>query len=268
MSTQLTQGLFFYSGYHWDTSDWAPNPALPNITEFPMREVPDSPSSSRSNDSNIHIDPNDEYDFTEDTDYHDGNESEYVGDSEYAENEFGDDNDDDDDPNNDFPEPPNFEHILAMNQDLQQQEDSFAGPQNNYNLHPDQYLPTYQMESGASQEDWQDDGNGNADNIAREDDEDVIHYGFPRPKQPRFSSHNYPNQFDYNTDYEHGTMSAIDDMSVSMGGYTSTNASCSDISGLCEIEDSEVNMSDNDSDQETRMLRPKASSHSHTHTQV
>ena len=43
----------------------------------------------------------------------------------------------------------------------------------------------------------------------------------------------------------------LDAMSVSgLGaGYTSTNASCSDISGLCEIEDSEVNLSDYDSDQ-------------------
>ena len=44
----------------------------------------------------------------------------------------------------------------------------------------------------------------------------------------------------------------LDAMSVSgigAGGYTSTNASCSDISGLCEIEDSEVNLSDYDSDQ-------------------
>jgi hypothetical protein len=36
----------------------------------------------------------------------------------------------------------------------------------------------------------------------------------------------------------------------SMGGYTSTNASCSDISGLCEIEDSEVNLSEEDSGDE------------------
>ena len=232
-----------------------------------MKEVPDSPStSSRSNESNIHIDPNDEYDFTDyhdDTDYVDGNESEYVGDSEYAENECGDDDDDMDDPNSDFPDPPNFEHILAMHSDLSQPEDT--GIPTNYNLHPDHYLPTYQMESGASQEDWPDDGNGNADNIARDDEEDVIHYGFPRPKQPRFVSHDYQMPLDYTPDYDHPTMSAIDDMSVSMGGYTSTNASCSDISGLCEIEDSEVNMSDNDSDHERR---PSKKSHSHIHTQV
>ena len=48
-----------------------------------------------------------------------------------------------------------------------------------------------------------------------------------------------------------GVPLGLDAMSVSgLGaGYTSTNASCSDISGLCEIEDSEVNLSDYDSDQ-------------------
>lgn len=226
-----------------------------------MNEVPDSPDSSRSNDSNLHLDPGHDYDFTDyhdDTDYVDGNESEYVGDSEYAENEFGDEDDEDNDDRGGFPDPPNFEHILAMHSDLPQSEETYAAPPANYNLHPDHYLPTYRPDSPASH-----DGNGNAD--SPQHDDDVVHYGFPRPKQPRFVTHDFPGQ-DY-TDY--GTMSAIDDMSVSMGGYTSTNASCSDISGLCEIEDSEVNMSDNDSDPETKMLRPKAKcSHSHTHTQV
>jgi hypothetical protein len=41
-----------------------------------------------------------------------------------------------------------------------------------------------------------------------------------------------------------------------MGGYTSTNASCSDISGLCEIEDSEVNLSEEDSGDENNENTP------------
>lgn len=36
-------------------------------------------------------------------------------------------------------------------------------------------------------------------------------------------------------------------MSMSLGGYASTNASMSEISGLCEIEDSEVNLSEEES---------------------
>ena len=61
-------------------------------------------------------------------------------------------------------------------------------------------------------------------------------------------------------------------MSVSMRGYTSTNASMSDISGLCEIDDSEVNLSDNDSNDEleasAKLLAKYSKSNSHTHTQV
>lgn len=41
--------------------------------------------------------------------------------------------------------------------------------------------------------------------------------------------------------------SGMDNMSMSVGGYTSTNASFSDISGaVCEIDDSEANCSDGD----------------------
>ncbi|KAK1119805.1 hypothetical protein K0M31_012883 [Melipona bicolor] len=45
-------------GYHWDCSDWvrpSQNP-LPNITEVPGSEVPDSSSfhSNESNESNTH----------------------------------------------------------------------------------------------------------------------------------------------------------------------------------------------------------------------
>ena len=254
-------------GYHWDASDWAPNSALPNITEVPIKEIPDSPTSSRSNESNAHINP-DEYEYTDypDTDYPDTDFPEYVGDSEYAENEL-DDDDDLDDPNAEYPDPPNFEQVLAMHGDLNY-DDGVHAPLN-YNLHPNQYLPTYQLTPGLSQDDGQDDDtNGNAHNFARDDDDDVIHYGFPRPRRPRFSHDDYAAHSDYNTDVEHG-MSAIDDMSVSMGGYTSTNASMSDISGLCEIEDSEVNLSDNDSaDENNALVKFSSSSHSHTHTEV
>ncbi len=256
--------VHYFSGYHWDASDWAPNHALPNITEVPIKEVPDSPTSSRSNESNAHIHP-DEYEYTDypDTDYVE-NECEYVGDSEYAENECGDEEDGDlDDPNAEYPDPPNFEQILAMHGDLNYDDGGYVPK--NYNLHPNQYLPSFQLETGGSSQDDFDDANGNADNFARDDDDDVIHYGFPRPRRPHFVHDDYAAHSDYNTDVE--PMSAIDDMSVSLGGYTSTNASMSDISGLCEIEDSEVNLSDNDSATEDTQLINKLSN-SHTHTQV
>lgn len=43
---------FSYAGYHWDCSDWARHSqTLPNITEVPSSEIPDS-SSFHSNESN------------------------------------------------------------------------------------------------------------------------------------------------------------------------------------------------------------------------
>jgi len=52
-------------GYHWDCSDWvrrSQNP-LPNITEVPGSEVPDSSSfhSNESNESNTHQLPTSKY---------------------------------------------------------------------------------------------------------------------------------------------------------------------------------------------------------------
>ncbi|XP_023314181.1 fat-like cadherin-related tumor suppressor homolog isoform X1 [Trichogramma pretiosum] len=77
-------------GYHWDCSDWvrpSHNP-LPNITEVPGSEVPDSSSfhSNESNESNTHQVPLlhiGSLDPTRDiTTLNEDQESEYVGDSE------------------------------------------------------------------------------------------------------------------------------------------------------------------------------------------
>ena len=51
--------MYVELGYHWDCSDWvrpSQNP-LPNITEVPGSEVPDSSSfhSNDSNESTIHL---------------------------------------------------------------------------------------------------------------------------------------------------------------------------------------------------------------------
>lgn len=56
--------IFFFvafSGYHWDCSDWARHSqTLPNITEVPGSEIPDSSSfhSNESNESRCHHPPN------------------------------------------------------------------------------------------------------------------------------------------------------------------------------------------------------------------
>ena len=52
----IVVNVFRIAGYHWDCSDWAhqsQNP-LPNITEVPGSEIPDSLSfhSNESNESN------------------------------------------------------------------------------------------------------------------------------------------------------------------------------------------------------------------------
>ena len=257
-----------------------------------MKEVPDSPSSShsRSNESNTHVptinDLDDDYRncYPDDSEFLENDDSEYVGDSEYAENEYDNEVDGDDDPNADFPDPPNFEAILAPNGDY---DENFQMPQHNYNLHPNHYLPQFRYENGPNgdNDNWpaaapprnNGEQNGNLNNRGANrdvdpgneaDDDDVIQYGFPRPvPHPHFQPEDYGNISEFN-DFEHSAASAIDDMSVSMGGYTSTNASCSDISGLCEIEDSEMNLSDYDSGDENHSSRLSTLSNSHLHTQV
>ena len=230
-------------GYHWDTSDWAPHPALPNITEVPMREIPDSPTSSLSNDSNLHVHPED-YEYTDYPDEDIENDSEYIGETEnecYSEDDL-------DDRDAEYPDRPDFEQILAMHGDLNFDD---SAPPNNYNFHPDDYLPTYQLDSqpgsveGLDEQGSTDRLNGNA-----ETDQPEVP---PRGAVSRFLAGDYGLPPDYTTDAEFSAMSAIDEMSVSMGGYTSTNASVSDISGLCEIEDS--CLSDNDSVEDNDLVK-------------
>lgn len=237
--------------YHWDTSDWAPNSALPNISELPVKEVLDSPSSSpQSNDSNTHVDPPNMEDVNDaEMDDHE-NDSEYVGDSECTEN--FDDMEENEDPNADYRPAPNFQHFLGL-VPFVDDEDNQHGPQNH---HPN-IMPDFgQIRQNGILDNWPappGPENGNDGNNSDED-ENGEPYPLPRHFRPRLPV----------DDYEHSAASMIDDMSVSFGGYTSTNASCSDISGLCDIEDSEMNLSD-ESDTE---LHPAKFSSAHLHTQV
>ncbi|XP_069130300.1 protocadherin Fat 1-like isoform X3 [Argopecten irradians] len=248
--------------YHWDASDWAPRPSLPNISEVPMKEVPDSPRSSpHSNDSNTHVS-----NFVQPPPcmtesggmYTDPEllESEYVGDSEYAENEY--DTDD-----HGYPSPPDYHQILGLppfpeiDEQGGGQEDPYQLPQHNLHMHPDQYLPNHSFTQ--SREQVGETGNDPptypeveiSDVSDTEDNESVVQYGFPSSSMGRRPR---AQESEYNPDYGQSAASMIDNMSVSVGGYTSTNASCSDISGLCEIEDSEVNLSEEDSADELTPL--------------
>ncbi|CAL1526834.1 unnamed protein product [Lymnaea stagnalis] len=293
------------NGYHWDTSDWAPGPSMPNISELPTNEILDSPSSSQPSDdcnanadnfddnittmaiynggddspllssdeqrrnnidtSNINEEDDDDDDHVISSlpteDYFD--DSEYVGDSEYAENEPYDQ----DELPPSYAEHPNYEQLL------QALDDSYELPAS-LNIHPNQYLPDYNF----SQQELDIDPLTEDENT----DDKPQEARYMRGGLPQRASNNSPDgnlyaplmppkEFmtpgyhtdGYTTDQEPPSRTSfIDDMSMSIGGFTS-NASCSDISGLCEIEDSEINVSDTD-DENTPLNRE----HIHTQTQV
>lgn len=119
--------------------------------------------------------------------------------------------------------PPNFETILndlehpVRNDD--DHDNNYQPPNLSYQSHPDQYLPHYNI------------GNSSVNSDPPNNQLDDNKYSLPRRRHR-------------NAD--------LDDLSTnrfSMEGYASGNGSCSDMSqNLCEIEDSEVNYSDDDSD--------------------
>lgn len=236
-----------FSDYHWDASDWAPRPSLPNISEVPIREIQDSPSSSpHSNESNTHIGfPGDQ--INDSALYTDPEllESEYVGDSEFADNEY--------DNEECYMSPPNYRQVLGLPQTPEEEEESYELPQHQINTHPNQYLPNHSFTQSHDQMsgdrdsrcDWPEPPSCDENEFYTSDnDEEVVSYGFPNTKKlvPGFVSDGGITDSEYNV-----RNSVIDRMSMSLGGYASTNASMSEISGLCEIEDSEVNFSEEES---------------------
>ncbi|XP_035206059.1 uncharacterized protein LOC118181087, partial [Stegodyphus dumicola] len=227
-------------GYIWDCSDWAvaSQKPLSNIVEVSTKEVRDSSSvpstESNSRTSQIELLPKDgengqsgnlklssNQSGSEDFERP---ESEYVGDSENNDNDFDDS----------VLPVPNFENILGM-ADLEFADDgtdSSPSP-HKYQRHPNSYLPAHTTSTANTSPDhtW----NADTRQICELSDDEVMTYGFP-PQGGR--------GFHVPID-----VSGLDSMSMSVGGYTSTNASFSDISGaVCEIDDSEANCSDVDYD--------------------
>ncbi|CAI9732107.1 protocadherin Fat 1 isoform X3 [Octopus vulgaris] len=235
-------------GYHWDTSDWAaPHTTLPNISEVPVKEILDSPSSTpQSNDSNTHVDDVNDADM-DDMD----NDSEYCGDYECGDN-------DDDNNAADFHPAANFHHFL----DLAPYADGVnEGPQR---FHPN-FMPDFdQPPGGAALDNWPaPPGAENGNQPPHSDEEENsercrlrrhLRRGAALARYPPLDA----------SDYEHSTAAMADDMSVSVGGCTSTNVSCSDISGLCDIDDSDMNITD-ESDND---IHPVKFNSAHLHTQV
>ncbi|XP_078601386.1 protocadherin Fat 1-like isoform X2 [Branchiostoma floridae x Branchiostoma japonicum] len=223
-------------GYHWDCSDWMPSSNLPNITEVPMCEMPDSSSSSNNHSlphphpHNLHYDPN-VYSDGYQGDPSDYTDHEYV--TQYPDDEYGAGE-------SDFPPPPD-ENYLQYPDDYQ---DGFAPIQPPSNMpvpegdhmyrpqhyHPNQYLPAHHLSD---------------DQIPMTEQEDHD-YVYPPSYQESMSQlppgyDDYGNGSEYNADYE---QSNIDDVSVSM--YTTSNASVSDLSGA-DMDESEVALSDYES---------------------
>ncbi|XP_014676997.1 PREDICTED: LOW QUALITY PROTEIN: protocadherin Fat 1-like, partial [Priapulus caudatus] len=240
-------------GYHWDCSDWAPSNNLPNIREISMQELPDSRSASvHSSESNTHAGgATDEKDATETTpflskdndefDYPETGEveSEYVGDSEFADNEF--DLDDDLDLPLDFSHRPNINAMIDSLNFADDDDDDPQGappspqppPEHNYEMHPNEYLPAWPSEP--------------ADLAAAPPGDDPA--GEAARRNNRLSE--YTNESECGEGAASvSAVSALDDVSLSMGGLTSTNASCSDISGLCEIDDDDDDFEDEDEDED------------------
>lgn len=277
---------FLFTGYHWDTSDWAPGPSMPNISELPVKESLHSPSSSQpSDDCNANADSfndddnittraiyngddasslltsdrqrhnninsrnvHDQYDdddhvishlVTSDQDQDYFEDSEYVGDSEYAESEpyvrdyFPPDYVDD----------PNYEHAAH------DPDDNYELP-GNLSIHPNQYLPKYNF----SHQDLDSDALTEDENPAARPLPMIFATSHFSPEQHNHPPLRPPKEFmtpahhldGYATDQgPPSRCSFIDDMSMSLGGLAS-NASFSDISGLCEIVDSEMSANDTD----------------------
>ncbi|KAK6637236.1 hypothetical protein RUM44_007650 [Polyplax serrata] len=140
--------------YHWDCSDWVRHDQrpLPNITEVPGSEVPDSSSfhSNESNESNTHrnvlppvmgpVDPARDIDtLNEDV------ESEYVGDSECG---------------------TEFNYSDRLNALDSGTDDYRFRPSEDFLRHPNAYLPKYNIQSETDQNE--------------SDEDEYIGYGFPR----------------------------------------------------------------------------------------
>ncbi|XP_037031417.1 fat-like cadherin-related tumor suppressor homolog isoform X7 [Bradysia coprophila] len=223
-----------HSSYHWDCSDWvrrSHNP-LPNITEVPGSEVPDS-SSFHSNESNEShpknnimplligpVDPVRDIDTLNEEEL----ESEFVDDSEYEGSEQ---------------QSLAFDHstsIPVLNPLDSGSEDYRFSTADSYLRHPNSYLPRYNIQSETDGESAPLTGNRNfngddmADqHITESDDEDVPSYGFPSQQKRR----NRRNVSDIDLLISNGG-----EHNLLLGNHHGT--SNSDVSThLCEIDDSE-----------------------------
>ncbi|XP_021704618.1 fat-like cadherin-related tumor suppressor homolog isoform X2 [Aedes aegypti] len=234
-SPGLSQGA-----YHWDCSDWVGrgHHPLPNITEVPGSEVPDS-SSFHSNESNESHPKNNllppilgPVDPARDIEtLNEDNESEFVDDSECDQSEQ--------------PLSLGFEQntsIPCLNPLDSGSEDYRFNTADSYLRHPNSYLPKYNIQSETEGESAPLTGVGSRKplngleigphQLVESDDEDIQAYGFPQKRRNRRE----PSDLDLVL-HSGGEGSSLLSHPRNLN---SSNHSNSDLSThLCEIDDSE-----------------------------
>uniref|UniRef100_A0A182QTF4 Fat-like cadherin-related tumor suppressor homolog n=1 Tax=Anopheles farauti TaxID=69004 RepID=A0A182QTF4_9DIPT len=240
------------AAYHWDCSDWVGrgHHPLPNITEVPGSEVPDS-SSFHSNESNeshpkASLLPPRPVDSTRDIEtLNEDNESEYVDDSECDQSEQ--------------PLSLGFEQnssISCLNPLDSGSEDYRFNTADSYLRHPNSYLPKYNIQSETEGENVPLTGRkplngleiGGRHQLVESDDDDVESYGFPQTRRNRRE----PNEG-----------SSLLSHSRTMN---SSNHSNSDLSTqLCEIDDSEYEEGGHPQQQQQQQQQLHAHHHHHHH---
>ncbi|XP_058123843.1 fat-like cadherin-related tumor suppressor homolog [Anopheles ziemanni] len=231
------------AAYHWDCSDWVGrgHHPLPNITEVPGSEVPDS-SSFHSNESNESHPKNSllppilgPVDSTRDIEtLNEDNESEFVDDSECDQSEQ--------------PLSLGFEQnssISCLNPlDSGSEDYRFntvplkVNTPDSYLRHPNSYLPKYNIQSETEGENVPLTGrkplNGleiGRHQLVESDDDDVESYGFPQTRRNRRE----PSDIDLVLKTDEGSSLLSHSRTLN-----SSNHSNSDLSTqLCEIDDSE-----------------------------
>uniref|UniRef100_A0A453Z051 Uncharacterized protein n=2 Tax=Anopheles gambiae TaxID=7165 RepID=A0A453Z051_ANOGA len=251
------------AAYHWDCSDWVGrgHHPLPNITEVPGSEVPDS-SSFHSNESNEShpkasllppiLGP---VDSTRDIEtLNEDNESEYVDDSECDQSEQ--------------PLSLGFEQnssISCLNPLDSGSEDYRFNTADSYLRHPNSYLPKYNIQSETEGENVPLTGrkplNGleiGRHQLVESDDDDVESYGFPQTRRNRRE----PSDIDLVLKTDEGSSLLSHSRTLN-----SSNHSNSDLSTqLCEIDDSEYEESHHQQQQQ-QQHPPHLHPHHHHHHQ-
>ena len=182
--------------------------------------MPDSPTSTYNNDTDFSTN-----NFLGDTDAYDPS----LDDEDYVGNSVDECDDLLTEQSNDYKDlfPNNSPNNVRSEGALLGYESDYSLPRRAKNhQHPDRYLPQYTV-SDSEQE--YDDEEDQADLMARDD---RLNEALYRGQYPMDTLGGYMS-----------TTSVLDDVSV---GGSSTNISSSELARLCEIEDSEANMSEED----------------------